>query len=908
MSDPSGMAPTADTNRPGPRTAPHADDEGDDGKSKKPVVKKRTKTGCLTCRKRRIKCDENKPRCRNCIKSKRECEGYNQRVVFKDPMNAEHNHFAPAIYAGGNPYIGDALTMAPKLSGPLPLQAIAPKPSPYDFNQPHMANLSASHHNTHHNQPQHMIHSDALANGDLSASLHSSMPNPLLDAAFAADQVHGAYNVNQNNYFAPRNLQDYAYGTSSSGIPITSSTEVANLGQPSTESAHVPDSDYDDPLSDDDVNMVSSDDENPSSRTLMAPSTAHLLWPATMNATRVRTFSAFAQERALSEYMDYAPHSDLRAHAMQVIFTHFVSVTGPSMSLYERDPSPHEEPGQFEGNAQLGHNLFSYTVPVLSLKHPGLLHAIMAIASLQIAKLQGTPATAALKHYHWSIRRIAKNVRTPLRRTKVSTLAATLLLAYFEVWSSDHMKWCSHLLGARLLFREIDLREMSRVCLPAKRLKWRSRGGFSRSTSDINYQLLSVITGTRVVAEDYGLQDGQSLDQHYLYVTDRDIEQYNTLRDLFWWYAKMDVYQSFLGGTRLFMEYEAWTQCLPRAPISNIHAIYGTYDHVILLLGRLASFTSRDQARKRKANRSSNTTAEGSPPQFPGIVPTHGRFRVPMGFSPPMGYSPHTDPNDEAGTPQSLEAAEQEWDSIRQGFEALESSLGPHFMPLNSEYMDRKETPFGSALHYRTYSVAGIWMNYYMGLIHLYRGRPNMPPAAMQAAQLAAPITARYAIKIGRIAAGLADDCSQLAEVSTTLAAAFIESCFCLFVAAVQLQNNDQRCWVTQRMYDISRLTGWQSAKKIAVGCEAAWQKACQLGHGPEYKRPDHLDDVPVSVWMLPRRRDASMSELSRNDGELNRSEERRLVHVRRLEQTNLAFGLLGVEADLDRIELADIN
>lgn len=188
---------------------------------------------------------------------------------------------------------------------------------------------------------------------------------------------------------------------------------------------------------------------------------------------------------------------------MRTIFMHFVGVTGPSMSLYERNPSPLDEPGQFEGNAELGHNLFSYTFPILSLNHPGLLHAIIAIVSLQIAKLQGTPPTAAMKHYHWSIRRIAKNIRTSLRRTKLSTLAATLFLAYFEVRSSDHTKWCSHLLGASLLLREIALRDMSRVCLPAKRMRWSSSSG--KHASDVDYNLLSMIMGTRVLAEDCGL-------------------------------------------------------------------------------------------------------------------------------------------------------------------------------------------------------------------------------------------------------------------------------------------------------------------------------------------------------------------------------------------------------------------
>ncbi|KAI1819906.1 hypothetical protein F4861DRAFT_525187 [Xylaria intraflava] len=51
------------------------------GRHKK-EIKRRTKTGCLTCRKRRIKCDEQHPTCKNCQKSKRECLGYDP--IFKN--------------------------------------------------------------------------------------------------------------------------------------------------------------------------------------------------------------------------------------------------------------------------------------------------------------------------------------------------------------------------------------------------------------------------------------------------------------------------------------------------------------------------------------------------------------------------------------------------------------------------------------------------------------------------------------------------------------------------------------------------------------------------------------------------------------------------------------------------------
>ncbi|KAJ5089456.1 hypothetical protein N7532_008140 [Penicillium argentinense] len=65
------------------------------GRHKK-EVKRRTKTGCLTCRKRRIKCDEGHPVCRNCVKSKRECLGY-------DPVFRPQASTPSAIQPAPNP-------------------------------------------------------------------------------------------------------------------------------------------------------------------------------------------------------------------------------------------------------------------------------------------------------------------------------------------------------------------------------------------------------------------------------------------------------------------------------------------------------------------------------------------------------------------------------------------------------------------------------------------------------------------------------------------------------------------------------------------------------------------------------------------------------------------------------------
>ncbi|AOW02719.1 YALI0C11858p [Yarrowia lipolytica CLIB122] len=64
---------------------------GSSSKPKKPdpaVRKTRSKTGCLTCRRRRVKCDEARPTCMNCIKAGRKCD-YNMRLSFRSGLSSK---------------------------------------------------------------------------------------------------------------------------------------------------------------------------------------------------------------------------------------------------------------------------------------------------------------------------------------------------------------------------------------------------------------------------------------------------------------------------------------------------------------------------------------------------------------------------------------------------------------------------------------------------------------------------------------------------------------------------------------------------------------------------------------------------------------------------------------------------
>jgi hypothetical protein len=233
-------------------------------------------------------------------------------------------------------------------------------------------------------------------------------------------------------------------------------------------------------------------------------------------------------------------------------------------------------------------------------------------------------------------------------------------------------------------------------------------------------------------------------------------------------------------------------------------------------MGRLADFAAKDLKRKRvamKANggywkppseymqmqaqaaqvpapRNFSQTSPKQPqmPGFSGMVPGVQEAQLPMGFESSRDSSPQSTQSDEIDLQVQTQEAEEEWQEIRNAFSVLEDYFGEDFRALGPEFSEPMETPFGPALMYRTYGIAGIWMNFYMGLIACHRAHPSMPPAAMMAAGIAARQTSSFANELGRIAAGIAPDCSMTTQVNPTVGAALIESSTCLFVSGIQVR------------------------------------------------------------------------------------------------------------------------
>ena len=264
------------------------------------------------------------------------------------------------------------------------------------------------------------------------------------------------------------------------------------------------------------------------------------------------------------------------------VFCHFVTATAPTLAVCERHPS---NPGAIFSGAPAPKSqqaLWSYTLPMLALRHQALLHSMLALGSLHISKLQQTSPTSSLKHYHYGLRRLGKALGNQKKRRDVATLAATLLLGYYEVTTAEHNKWNSHLSGARELVAEIDFAGMANKIEMQRRqqeeaetnfktqmrqnlisgydeaYKDRHMGDFpSRADRQLDENLINTIIGWKTDYNHYGhvVNDGDSDSQTGVPLTSKDIDNFDIQSDLFWWYAKQDMYQSIISRNRLLFVY-----------------------------------------------------------------------------------------------------------------------------------------------------------------------------------------------------------------------------------------------------------------------------------------------------------------------------------------------------------------
>jgi|TARA_R110002003_G_scaffold193_11_gene15005 hypothetical protein len=197
---------------------------------------------------------------------------------------------------------------------------------------------------------------------------------------------------------------------------------------------------------------------------------------------------------------------------------------------------------------------------------------MLALASLQIARLQGASITPSFKHYAYSLKRLGRNLGNPKKRLSTSTIATSMLLAYYEVWTAEHVKWSTHLVGAAQLLTELDFRSLTREARRLKAAQTAEERQFPYQNPDMlidqkyfeqrlkesammpDASLVSTIVGKKINYDEFGMvieENGSRYEKKTSLPERLDVQNFETLQDLYWWYARNDAYQSIISGKAL---------------------------------------------------------------------------------------------------------------------------------------------------------------------------------------------------------------------------------------------------------------------------------------------------------------------------------------------------------------------
>ncbi|KAK4694802.1 hypothetical protein P7C71_g2834, partial [Lecanoromycetidae sp. Uapishka_2] len=608
---------------------------------------------------------------------------------------------------------------------------------------------------------------------------------------------------------------------------------------------------------------MESDDEDSSMKPQICNTASYDLGPvialsASKDDMGMRSMTGFLNEpNVLANYEPPYTVNPLMDPRTARVFCHFITATAPTLAVCERHPS--NPPIIFSGVPvpKSQRALWTYTLPMKALKHQGLLHAMLALASLHISKLQGTSPMPSLKHYHYALKRISKSLVNQKKKRDVATLAATLLLGYYEVTTAEHNKWNSHLSGARQLIMDIDFAGMQR----------RIESHRNRQEANIRQHMIHNGNGYEMLyapglSDDIPPRYERQLDENLISTLRGRHLRYNQYAQI----GDEEEFSSPSDGSPPPTSYEIENFEI-QSDLFWCSPITATYQE--------------------------NPSAYGYMPN-PGLQ----GIRLPKGFDQARHERLYTEPlsNEETSLEIATREAEAEWLAIRDAYDIWLEAVGPDYAPLEPEHMTPTATPFGPALYYRSYAIACVLSLYHCGRIICERIHPSMPPAAQSACGMAAPRTAGYANTIGRICAGI-QPLDSTVSINPHHGAALMDSCMSLFHAGIQYRDPAQRGWTITKLRDVARLTGWQTSALIAHGCEQAWIKTYEAGRGPRYERTTNM--MAKDDRVAGRGRDpVSLSQPPKDNND------RRFIFRNPGTRVYWALGILGADEDMKNMYL----
>ncbi|KAI2641242.1 hypothetical protein GGS21DRAFT_364309 [Xylaria nigripes] len=377
-----------------------------------PTKSKRVRTGCLTCRERHLKCDEEAPKCRNCRKSNRECKrGIKLNFIeldCREPPYIPHtdkwivefrdqSRWTASEYEGG-------LERYAKFDAQLPTP-------------PQETNVETSL----QRDPQAVERTCLQATTEPRTSISTRQPR----SAYYDERCQTRPELLLDAQFHSRKNSGGSYGH-----PISASSPAA-YGYIKSET-FAP--------AEDTSSRFNSHHDYRSSEISTAPSGAALTEvgpPSTIRAARSYHRDIVADpengmkspvnEKGEREYLNTP--EELRF--MQV----FVSEVGLWMDSLDREKH------------------FSRLIPYYALKCPMLLNALLACGVKHLTLTQQYNDEKALLYYNTATTQLLRSLQNP-ERNMAECAATSVVLNVYEVMSEKPTKRMSHIAGARALIRE----------------------------------------------------------------------------------------------------------------------------------------------------------------------------------------------------------------------------------------------------------------------------------------------------------------------------------------------------------------------------------------------------------------------------------------------------------------------
>ncbi|KAK9248253.1 hypothetical protein V1506DRAFT_529431 [Lipomyces tetrasporus] len=803
-------------NEPANETEATSITDGPKKDTKDEAVRRRTRTGCLTCRKRRIKCDEGKPKCANCSKSRRVCEGYGPRVDFRSP------YFKVRSVV---PHVTDHNFAA--------LMAANPYPPPYV--SPHFPPFGAPI------QPEYLY---AASNYYAAAAAAAAAGTPYPDPAMFSPMPYMPLSFVPGSWAPPPGVpiliqpvspmtmdpmapqvtlapdpampvpvQSYPYWMPPNFVPVSQDSQSA-----------MPDSIPSRPTIDDEVDIYNAGPDiavpDHTIQYLFAPPSPSSQTVSILSQTSMQELALDPNEM-LTSYRPDPMKSPLMHVDCQRLFRHFVHVLAHQISLFERHvPRPELiTVGRMKHSST---NLWAYDVPMMALTCSALLHAVVALSALHISGVAGVSAAArashqhsSLLHYHLAIRRLARELQDRQTNlywgaTDLPVFAASLVLAFYETAIGEHDKWARHLLGASNLIQRFDMR--------------------------------SFVEDLGIVVEDETPDDlarrSTATSEHKSAQAGRAVQ--NVLRqrraeavlrlDLLYFYLRMEIMHSLSSDTAPFVNPSFWDMVpcrgTPGSPVWQ-------WDSFLKRGVLVADFIVRESGRKR-------------------------------GFTPSFGVS----------------TSQSQWDSVFASVEAGEREFCEHAKVVDTaSSRSSSMSPFGPAMLYTSVQEHVVKMYYVMLRILLLRNHPqwtSKPAFYGGLANIAdlADKTGPLCALIGKLIAGVvvvssqgrparqANDggdggettnepvsppptsqttnqnlyakgtapavCSTTQSSTTTTpgvegSAAWVSLTMPLLYAGAQLRDDKQQEWVRSVLEQACARTGWRTAFMIKEGLARIW-------------------------------------------------------------------------------------